>query len=193
MAKPINQKFELRGINHLALTCKDMKRTVEFYSGVLGMPLVKTIDLPGGRGQHFFFDIGNGDSLAFFCFPESPESQPGVTHPANLVGQGPITTANASMNHVAFGVPAEKIEAYRERLAAAGIKVTEVINHDDTERQVSLKVNEKSFVRSIYFQDPDGIQLEFACWLREFHEGDVRHAPATDADRPRYLEAMKEA
>lgn len=192
MAKPINHKFEIRGVNHLALTCKDMKRTVEFYSGVLGMPLVKTIDLPGGRGQHFFFDIGNGDSLAFFWFPEAPEAQAGVTHPAHLVGQGSITTANASMNHVAFAVPAEKIEAYRERLVAEGVEVTEVINHDDTERQVSFKVNEKSFVRSIYFQDPDGIMLEFACWLREFHEGDVRHEPAAETDRPRYLETMEQ-
>ena len=32
-----NEKFELRGINHLALVCKDMKRTVDFYEGVLGM------------------------------------------------------------------------------------------------------------------------------------------------------------
>ncbi|HEX6568685.1 MAG TPA: VOC family protein, partial [Acidimicrobiales bacterium] len=30
--------FELGGVNHLALVCRDMERTVEFYSGVLGMP-----------------------------------------------------------------------------------------------------------------------------------------------------------
>ena len=40
--------FELRGINHLALVCRDMARTVDFYSNVLGMPLVKTIELPAG-------------------------------------------------------------------------------------------------------------------------------------------------
>ncbi len=66
MAQRANKEFELRGINHLALVCKDMARTVDFYTNVLGMPLTKTIDLPDGRGQHFFFDIGNGDSLAFF-------------------------------------------------------------------------------------------------------------------------------
>ena len=66
MAAPRNDKFEIMGINHLALVCKDMKRTVEFYTQVLGMPLIKTLDLPYGSGQHFFFDIGNGDSLAFF-------------------------------------------------------------------------------------------------------------------------------
>ena len=105
-----NEKFELRGINHLALVCKDMKRTVEFYEGVLGMPLTKTINLPNNMGQHFFFDAGNGDSLAFFWFPDAPESQPGITHPAHRMGEGPLTTAHASMNHVAFDVPEDKIE-----------------------------------------------------------------------------------
>ena len=60
-----NSEFEFCGVNHLALVCKDMAKTVAFYRDILGMPLTKTIDLPGGRGQHFFFDMGNGDSLAF--------------------------------------------------------------------------------------------------------------------------------
>ena len=57
MAGRENKEFELRGVNHLALVCKDMARTVDFYSNVLGMPLTKTLDLPAGMGQHFFFDI----------------------------------------------------------------------------------------------------------------------------------------
>ena len=76
-----NKEFELRSINHLALVCKDMARTVDFYSNVLGMPLIKTIDLPNGMGQHFFFDMGNGGSLAFFWFPDAPEAVPGVASP----------------------------------------------------------------------------------------------------------------
>ena len=102
-----NTKFDIRGINHLALVCRDMKRTVDFYSGVLGMPLTKTIELPQGMGQHFFFDIGKGDSLAFFWFPNAHKAEPGVSHAAALVGQGDITSAHASMNHVAFDVPEE--------------------------------------------------------------------------------------
>ena len=74
--------IELGGINHLALVCRDMARTVEFYEGVLGMPLVKTVELPMGLGQHFFFDCGGGDLLAFFWFPEAPEPVPGVSGPA---------------------------------------------------------------------------------------------------------------
>ena len=65
------------GINHLALVCRDMEVTVDFYTRVLGMPLVKTIELPADMGQHFFFDCGGGDCLAFFWFPNAPDGVPG--------------------------------------------------------------------------------------------------------------------
>ena len=177
----INEKFEIRGINHLALVCSDMKKTVDFYCGVLGMPLIKTIELPQGMGQHFFFDIGNGDSLAFFWFPDAPESQPGVTHAAALVGQGDISSAHASMNHVAFDVPSEKIDGYQKMLKEAGVEVTSVFNHDDSETQASPTISESTFVRSIYFKDPDGILLEFAAWTRLLDEQDVKHEPRSTA------------
>jgi catechol 2,3-dioxygenase-like lactoylglutathione lyase family enzyme len=191
MARRNNAEFELRGVNHLALVCKDMARTVDFYSKTLGMPLTKTIELPNGMGQHFFFDIGNKDSLAFFWFPDAPEAAPGVASPKNNVGQGSIATAHASMNHVAFDVPAEKLPEYRDRLRAKGVEVTDVIHHDDTPRQVNPTVNDSTFVSSIYFFDPDGILLEFAGWTRELGEGDVRHTPATEADKERYLAIAK--
>lgn len=194
MARRKNNEFELRGVNHLALVCKDMARTVDFYTNTLGMPMTKTIELPNGRGQHFFFDIGNGDGLAFFWFPDAPEAAPGIAAPAKNVGQGSIVTAHGSMNHVAFDVPAERLEEYRDKLRAKGVEVTEVVNHDDTPQQVSREVNDSTFVRSIYFFDPDGILLEFAGWTRELgSEGDLRHKPATAADKARYLEMAKEA
>jgi catechol 2,3-dioxygenase-like lactoylglutathione lyase family enzyme len=193
MVQRKNKEFELRGVNHLALVCKDMARTVDFYANVLGMPMTKTIDLPNGMGQHFFFDIGNGDSLAFFWFPDAPPAAPGIASPATQVGKGSLTTAHGSMNHVAFDVPAEKIEEYREKLVTRGIEVTEVVNHDDSPRQISPTVNEGTFVRSIYFFDPDGILLEFAAWTRALGEGDVRHKPATEADKERYLEVARKA
>jgi catechol 2,3-dioxygenase-like lactoylglutathione lyase family enzyme len=170
--------FELRGINHLALVCRDMARTVEFYSKVLGMPLVKTIELPAGLGQHFFFDCGGGDCLAFFWFPDAPEPAPGVSGPVGRPDQGPLTSAIGSMNHVAFSVPPEMIEHYRDRLRVAGVDCTEVANHDDSEFGLSEEVHAGTFIRSIYFQDPDGILLEFACWTRPLGPGDVRHDPA---------------
>ena len=168
-----DQPFEFRGINHLALVCRDMQRTVAFYEGVLGMPLVKTIDLPVGLGQHFFFDCGGGDHLAFFWFPDAPEPAPGVSAPAARPDQGSLTSAIGSMNHVAFDVAPERMEEYRDRLRAAGVPTTEIANHDDSEWGLSEEVHPGTFVRSIYFQDPDGILLEFAAWTRTFGPDDV--------------------
>ena len=177
MTKRENTEFDIRGVNHVALVCKDMAKTVEFYRDVLGMPLIKTLDLPNNMGQHFFFDIGNGDSLAFFWFPNAPESVPGVSNPASLPGQGSLMTAHGSMNHFAFNVPVEKFDEYCDKLKAKGIAVSPVMNHDNSEYQVSATMHPGVFVRSVYFFDPDGICLEFAAWTKTFDESDVAHDP----------------
>jgi catechol 2,3-dioxygenase-like lactoylglutathione lyase family enzyme len=163
----MTEPFEYRGINHLALVCRDMERTVDFYTNVLGMPLVKSLDLPLDLGQHFFFDCGGGDMLAFFWFPDAPEPAPGISAPANRPDRGSLTSAIGSMNHVAFDVAPEHIEEYRDRLIAAGVECTEVANHDDSEYGISEGLHPGVWVRSVYFQDPDGILLELACTTRE--------------------------
>lgn len=187
-----NKEFELRGVNHLALVCKDMQRTVDFYSNVLGMPLIKTIELPGGMGQHFFFDIGRGDSLAFFWFPDSPDRAPGVASPAAMVGAGSIATAHGSMNHIAFDVAPEKMEEYRERLVAKGIEITEIVNHDNSPMQASPTVTDDVFVRSMYFFDPDGIMLEFAAWTRELRPDEAEQTGVGPADKEHYLQQQRD-
>jgi catechol 2,3-dioxygenase-like lactoylglutathione lyase family enzyme len=105
---------------------------------------------------------------------------------------GPITSGHGSMNHVAFNVPAEKFDEYYEKLIARGIKVTKIMNHDESERQISLDVvSPTTFVRSVYFYDPDGICLEFASWTRELDPKiDVAHEPvgADGKKRARKLE-----
>jgi catechol 2,3-dioxygenase-like lactoylglutathione lyase family enzyme len=175
-----NTEFELRGINHLALVCRDMAETVAWYDDVLGMKLVKTLELPDGRGQHFFLDMGNGvDGIAFFWFPDAPEGVRGES----VQGRGGMS-AIGSMNHVAFDVPPERFDAYAAKLRAKGVDVTIAINHAD-----SLDGGHKAdydaatdggdvFIRSIYFRDPNGTMLEFACWTRALRADDVRHEAA---------------
>ncbi|MFC9549293.1 VOC family protein [Rhodococcus sp. NPDC056960] len=178
-----NSKYDLRGINHLALVCSDMRRTIDFYSGTLGMPLVKTIELPGNLGQHFFFDCGNGNTIAFFWLADAPDAAPGLAAPKGLPDEGELASAVGSMNHVAFAVPPEQFDEYYSRFQAEGIKVSRVLNHDDSRAGVSRDVHPGTFVRSFYFQDPDGVLLEFACWTRTFTDTDVSHEPKTAADR----------
>ena len=57
-------------LHHTALLCADVERTVQFYQGVLGFPLTEMVGNRDYEGStHFFFDIGNGNLLAFFDFP----------------------------------------------------------------------------------------------------------------------------
>jgi catechol 2,3-dioxygenase-like lactoylglutathione lyase family enzyme len=179
--KHTNTEFELRGFNHLALVCRDMAETVAWYEDNLGMKLVKTLELPGGRGQHFFLDMGNGvDGIAFFWFPDAPEGVPGES----LQNRGGVT-AIGSMNHVAFDVPAEHFDEYRQKLLDKGVRVTEIINHADSldgghRPDYDPDTDESDvFIRSMYFRDPNGTTLEFACWTKALDERDVRHAPAS--------------
>lgn len=159
--------FRFNGINHLALMSSDMDRTIRFYRDLLGMPLVKTIDFHNGRGKHYFFDAGGGDCVAFFEFTKAPAGVDMKTHAR-------MASTPGMMNHVAFDVSNEDIDRYRDRLVEMGIEVTEVVNHDDTEGGASADINDSTFVRSIYFRDPDGIQLEFAAWTRPFTVEDVK-------------------
>ena len=178
-----NTEFELRGINHLALVCRDMAETVAWYEDVLGLKLVKTLELPGGRGQHFFLDMGNGvDGIAFFWFPDAPEGVRGES----IQGRDG-RSAIGSVNHIAFDVPPEKMDEYRDRLLAKGVRVTEIINHanslDGGHKPVydATADNGDVFIRSMYFRDPNGTMLEFASWTKELDETDVSHAPARAA------------
>ena len=188
MAAFTNTEFEFGGINHLALTCSDMQRTVDFYTNILGMKLVKTLEFTheSGSGQHFFFDVGNGrDAIAFFWFDDAPPPAPGIAQSGRWLPGAPRRSAIGAMDHVALDVPRDKIEAYCDKLRAKGIAVTEVVNHSDRPglaQYLPAEPNEDTFIRSIYFQDPDGITLEFACWGRPLTEADVVHEPKTAAD-----------
>lgn len=177
MIKPhnTNAEFELGGINHVALVCSDMACTMDFYCNILGMPLVKSLDLPDGLGQHFFFSAGNGDCVAFFWFANAADRVPGSSSPGAIPRIGDITSAVSTMNHLAFRVPAEKFDAYRQRLKGKEARVGPVLNHGESPSQAS--------VRSFHFQGPGGITLEFACWIKGFTDRDAQTVPKTAADR----------
>ena len=92
-----------RGVHHLALLSSDVERTIEFYQGVLGFPLTELFenrDYPGST--HFFFDIGNGNLLAFFDFPK--------------LDLGPYAEVLGSMHHLAISVSPDQHEMLRKRL-----------------------------------------------------------------------------
>lgn len=170
------ERMRYLGVNHVALVARDMAATVDFYENVLEMPLVKTVEFAGGRGQHFFFDCGGGALVAFFWFPDAPPAAPGIASMHEDVRANGSMTAHASMNHLAFNIPLEGFDAYVARLKSKGVKVY-VINHDDSPSGGGAEMHDGVWIRSMYFRDPNGIHLELAALTRAFRPGDVAHDP----------------
>jgi catechol 2,3-dioxygenase-like lactoylglutathione lyase family enzyme len=98
-----------RGLHHVALLSSNVEQTVRFYQGVLGFPLTEIFENRDYRGSnHFFFDIGNGNLLAFFDFPG--------------LDLGPYAEVLGGLHHVAISVEQEQWEQARRRLDEEGIE-----------------------------------------------------------------------
>ncbi|MCO5995597.1 VOC family protein [Actinoallomurus rhizosphaericola] len=98
-----------RGLHHTALISSDVERTIRFYQDVLGFPLTELIenrDYPGS--SHFFFDIGNGNLLAFFDFPG--------------LDLGPYAEVLGGLHHCAISVEPARWEEIVRRLDEAGVE-----------------------------------------------------------------------
>ena len=168
-------RMSFQGVNHVALVCRDMAETVEFYENVLDMPLVKTLELPG-EGQHFFFDCGGGATLAFMWFKNAPPAAPGIASQHANVRKDGAETAIASMNHLAISIPLEAFDDYAQRLRDRGVKVG-IINHNDGPDARRAELTPNTWIRSMYFRDPNGIHMELAALTRAFRPDDVAHDP----------------
>ncbi|MDE0884433.1 MAG: VOC family protein [Myxococcota bacterium] len=139
-ASPIRSK----GLHHAAYATRDPEATYTFYSEKLGLPLVHTENHAQGDGyfRHFFFDLGNGEHLAFFQIEDVGEKEDYST--AISVGAGlPVW-----VNHLAFRLDSEpELEAMVAQLHARGIDQMQEVDH--------------GWCRSVYLLDPNGIMVEF--------------------------------
>jgi catechol 2,3-dioxygenase-like lactoylglutathione lyase family enzyme len=175
--------FRYTGVNHVALVCKDMAETVDFYENVLEMPLVRSMGVGGGHHQHFFFDCGNGALIAFFWFADPPPFSPGIASQPLDVRKDGMMSAIASMNHLAINIAAEDFDATVERLRAKGVECS-VINHSDGDNPAPAEPTDKTWIRSVYFTDPNGIKLELAALIRPFTPDDLLVDPMDEKGNP---------
>src|ERR1700744_3675630 len=97
-----------RGIHHAALICSSVEETIKFYQGILEFPLTELFGNRDYKGStHFFFDVGNGNLLAFFDFPG--------------LDLEPYRETIGNVNHIAISVTKEKWDYLRGKLDAAGV------------------------------------------------------------------------
>lgn len=149
-----SEKPMTRGVHHLALNTDDMKMTIDFYTRVLGMPLVHALKVPPGLGtgagnrgnppfenlRHYFFDAGGDTMVAFFEMPKGAKDK----------GD---RDAIAAMQHCSFTTTEERFNELLARLRAADVAIIGPI-----------PVGAGTW--SVYFMDPNGIRLEFS-WQEE--------------------------
>jgi glyoxylase I family protein len=122
----------VRGVHHLALICRDVEETIQFYQEFLGFPLVELVENRDYAGSsHFFFDIGNRNLLGFFDFP-------GHEHPA-------FSETIGGVQHLAISISPEQYDAARKKLDESGV------DYLGPDRGVE---------ESMYFRDPNGVGLE---------------------------------
>lgn len=115
--RPDRPASSAQGVHHLALLCSNVERTIGFYQDLLEFPLTELFENRDYRGStHFFFDIGNGNLLAFFDFPG--------------LDLGPYAEVLGSMHHLAISVTPEKQAHLRAKLDAAGVEI--VFEHDSS-------------------------------------------------------------
>jgi catechol 2,3-dioxygenase-like lactoylglutathione lyase family enzyme len=97
-----------RGVHHLALLCSDVERTIRFYQGLLGFPLVELFENRDYKGStHLFFDLGHDNTLAFFDFPG--------------LDLGPYQEVLGGFHHLAISVDRAQWDAAKQRLEEAGV------------------------------------------------------------------------
>ncbi len=147
------------GFSHIDLATKDMAATRAFYEGVLGFPARRTdlIELEsGGHAEHVFFDCGGGQMIAF----ASGEHVPG--YPTDFdAGINKGLGVPRGTYHFAFEAGSvENLVALKAALEAHGVKVRGPEDHE-------------GWCRSIYFMDPNGLQLEYCCLTRELTDEDA--------------------
>jgi catechol 2,3-dioxygenase-like lactoylglutathione lyase family enzyme len=125
-----------RGLHHVALLCSDVERTVRFYQEVLEFPLTEIFENRDYQGSnHFFFDIGNDNLLAFFDLPG--------------LDLGPYAEVLGGLHHLAISVEPEKWEKLKENLATAGV-------HYQTESGTSIYFRDPDGARLELIADPLG-------------------------------------
>lgn len=131
--------IQTQGVHHITLVGSNREATIEFYEGVLGMPLVFTqpnLDVP--EEEHLYFDPGDGRLITFFVRSTR------VNDPA------PNPEGIGNLHHLAFTVSRAVYTQVAARLAERGIESTGPID--------------RGFMDSIYFRDPNGQLLELACY-----------------------------
>ena len=125
------------GVHHITIIGSNRQDTIDFYQGVLGMPLVfeqPNLDVP--EDVHLYFDAGDGRLITFFV---RNDRKTDATPTPQTIG---------SVHHIAYAVSPEVFQRAVDGLERAGYPNTGRVD--------------RGFMDSLYFRDPNGSLIELA-------------------------------
>lgn len=127
------------GCNHIAMHTQDLERLIGFYEAVFDAEV--KMDMQEGPVRHALIDLGGGFCLHPF---ERADSNPHAAGSSAMFDRG-------HLDHLAIDVGDEEtFQLIRARLVDVGAS-------DGT-------ITDFGSVRSVYFEDPDGMGAEVATW-----------------------------
>ena len=147
-----------RGFSHIGLSTLDLDKTRAFYEDVLGFKAVvaDTIRIAeGGHISHLFFDIGGGQFIAFM----ESHGVEGVPADFDAGINGGLGVPTSFYHFALEAGSAAALVDKRNELRAKGVDVSNISDHD--------------WARSFYFQDPNGVSLEYCCQVRDLTADDA--------------------
>ncbi len=151
----------LHGVHHTARPTWKLKETVDFYHGIMGLPIVHAISAVGWGPEghpdfiHLFFGAGAGSTIAFFYYLGTPPVEDPLP---------PDSWLYKSV-HTAWQVQSRAdLLAWKQKLEEQGLPVLQV-RHE--------------IIESIYVTDPNGYMIELTWQVREMSEHDQTDAILT--------------
>jgi glyoxalase family protein len=127
----------ITGLHHITGVIRDAQRSVDFYTQVLGLRLIKqTVNFDDPGAYHIYFgndQATTGSAITFFEWKHTPQGHPGV----------------GGTHHVALTVADyDGLLKWKRRLTDLDISVDGPFD--------------RHYFTSIYFKDPDGLIIEIA-------------------------------
>lgn len=127
------------GFNHVATLTPDLDRLVAFYTTVFGATAVFEMSARPDHPRMIILDLGGGAALNVF---ETPADE--------IIGERRRQGGRGAIDHYALAVDSvATLEDVRDRLQTAGADIGEIQRLGDE--------------WSLFFRDPDGMELEVCC------------------------------
>ena len=124
--------ININKVHHIAIICSDYERSKQFYTNVLGLNIISEVYREERKSYKLDLALNGEYIIELFSFPNPPER---VSRPEAC-----------GLRHLAFEV--DDIDVSIEKLKQKEVEVE------------SIRIDEYTGKRFLFFSDPDGLPIE---------------------------------